>query len=92
MPGDRWDVVTWKKLPSGKNFRRVIGSALPKKEGGGFTLFLDALPLPGPDGSCQLSVEKPQERTASTGGGGGGWQQPRRPTVPGAEDDDEIPF
>ena len=53
-----WEVGMWKETKSGKNFFIKLGSAL-SNEDGGFTCFMDALPLPGPKGGCRLTI-KPQ--------------------------------
>lgn len=84
-PTEYWDVVQFRKIPSGKSLATKIGSA-KKRDDGGFILYLNALPMPGPEG-CSLSVMPPREQGS----------YPRSPTGgsarPGHGDpDDEIPF
>ena len=59
-----WDVGMFKETPNGKNFFIKLGSAAPNEDGG-FTIYFDALPLPGPKGGCRVSI-KPRQ---SYGGG-----------------------
>ena len=72
------DVISWKKTRNGKNFAVKLGSA-KKLDNGNIAVYLDALPVPGPDG-CQLTIAPQRERKPDTGSGGN------------HIDDDEIPF
>jgi len=54
------EVLSWKKTKSDKNFAVRIGSA-KKLENGNIAVYLDALPIPGPDG-CQLTIAPKRER------------------------------
>lgn len=54
MSTEYLDVISWKKTQTGKNFAVRIGSA-KKLDNGNIAVYLDALPLPGPDG-CQLTI------------------------------------
>ena len=44
-----------------KNWWTKIGRAFPDKSGEGFTVVLDALPLPGVGGSCRLFLKPHKE-------------------------------
>jgi hypothetical protein len=74
MAGDYWDVGQWKETGSGKNFFVRLGSA-KQRDGGGFYVDFDALPMPRPDQKgnlrCSVVIQPPK---GSTGGGrqGGG--------------------
>ena len=60
-----WDVGTWKETKSGKNFFTKLGSAT-QNEDGGWTIFLDALPLPGSKGGCRMTIKPPRQRPAQS--------------------------
>lgn len=76
---DYLDVISWKKTAQGKNFAVRIGSA-KKLDNGNIAVYLDALPIPGPDG-CQLTIAPKRE------------QQDRPARVRDRADmNDEIPF
>jgi hypothetical protein len=65
-----WDVGTWKETKTGKNFFIKLGSAT-QGDTGEWTIYLDALPLPGPKGGCRMSIkpQRPREdRQISSGG------------------------
>lgn len=72
------DVISWKKTASGKNFAVKLGSA-KKLDNGNIAVYLDALPLPGPEG-CQLTIAPQRERA----GGGAATKRP--------SDLDDSPF
>lgn len=52
---DRMDVVAFKKSSNGKNYAVRLGSAVPKREGPGYTVYLDCIPAPE-DGQWVLSI------------------------------------
>lgn len=54
------DVISWKKTQAGKNFAVRVGSA-KKLDNGNIAVYLDALPIPGPDG-CQLTIAPKREK------------------------------
>jgi hypothetical protein len=60
---DRYDVVTPRPGKDGQTYWMKIGAAFPSKDGEGFTISLDALPLPDKDGKVWLKMSKPRERT-----------------------------
>jgi len=64
---ERHDVGAFKKLPSGKTIFIRCGSAMPRKDGDGWNVYLDAIPAPI-DGQYQLAIVKPREKQ---GGGRG---------------------
>jgi hypothetical protein len=73
------DVISWKKTAQGKNFAVRVGSA-KKLDNGNIAVYLDALPIPGPDG-CQLTIAPKRDA---------GGSQAR--TVRADELSDPIPF
>lgn len=76
---DYMDVLSWKKAATGKNFAVRLGSA-KKLDNGNIAVYLDALPIPGPDG-CQLTIAPQRQRVE----GGAATKSPR-------DMDDAIPF
>lgn len=63
-----WDVGTWKETKTGKNFFIKLGSAT-QGDTGEWTIYLDALPLPGPKGGCRMSIKPQRERPYNPSGG-----------------------
>lgn len=79
MSAEYLDAISWKKTKSGKPFAVRIGSA-KKLDNGNINVYLDALPIPGPDG-CQITIAPRREKVADT------------PSQhPGDGLDDQIPF
>ncbi len=60
MSGGRLDVMSPRPRKDGKTFWFKIGAAFPR-DGGGFTLTLDALPLTDADGRCSLLLAEPRD-------------------------------
>jgi hypothetical protein len=81
----RYDAVISRKDKDGKSRYTKIGAAFPSKQGDGFNIVLDALPMPNAEGQAWISlfVPKPKEDRAQS-----------QATAPGARDDmnDDIPF
>lgn len=73
---DRMDVGQWRKSKNDKDFFVRLGSAITLKNGN-IAIYLDALPMPGPDG-CQLTIQPPRER--------------RIPVARTQDPNDDIPF
>ena len=85
----RYDVTTPRKRKDGNTFWMRIGSAWPAKEGEGFNVELDALPLPDAEGRCSFIIRPAKDlREAS---GTGARQAPTRGKGPEPLDD-SIPF
>jgi len=63
---DFLDALIWKKTKQGKTLAIRIGSA-KKLDNGNINVYLDALPMPGPDGNCQITIAPRRERAANTG-------------------------
>jgi hypothetical protein len=61
---ERFDVVTFRKTKNDKVFAIRLGSASPRDDGG-FSLWLDAMPAPGPSGQYEIVVCKPRDRKSS---------------------------
>lgn len=57
------DVISWKKTQAGKNFAVRIGSA-KMLDNGNIQVYLDALPIPGPEG-CNLTIAPKREQGMS---------------------------
>jgi len=60
MP-DRYDAMVARKRGD-KTYWCRIGAAFPNKNGPGFTVLLDALPIPDADGRCAVSLFPPREK------------------------------
>ena len=58
---DRYDVISPRPRKDGQTFWLKIGMMIPSKEGNGFSLKLDALPLPDKDGNIWLKIAPPRE-------------------------------
>jgi hypothetical protein len=82
----RYDAVTTRTDRDGKKRYTRIGAAFPSKEGDGFNIVLDALPMPNAEGQAWISLWVPKERDD---------RQPRSaPRSNGRRDDmdSDIPF
>lgn len=71
----RMDVIAFKKGANDKTYVVRLGSAVPKKQGEGWTLYLDAIPAPE-NGQWVISVVPPRERQPQSNQGGGGGDPP----------------
>ena len=69
---ERLDALCIKET-NGKSYFTKIGAAFPNKNGDGYTLVLDALPVPNKDGDVRvfLKAQKPRDDRA---GGEVQWQ------------------
>ena len=59
---ERLDALVARKGNEGKTFWTKIGVAFPSKTGNGYTLYLDALPLPNEGGKCAVSLFPPKPK------------------------------
>ena len=67
---DFMDVLQFHKNEQTGKWRRTnLGYAKRNKDGTGWDLYLDALPMPGPNG-CRISILSRQDRQQQSGGGG----------------------
>lgn len=68
---DRFDVTYKVKGKDGKEYSRSCGAAFPHKQGGGFSLILEAMPFPAEPGPLRLAMfpAKPKEARAEAAGG-----------------------
>jgi hypothetical protein len=83
---ERFDIITPRKRKDGKTFWLKIGAGF-NRDKGGFSLVLDALPLPDETGRIGLLMVPPSEK------GSGGGDVPVQAAAGGARGiDDEIPF
>lgn len=76
---DRYDAVISRKDKNGKTRYTKIGAAFPAKNGDGFNIVLDALPMPNAEGQAWISLFVPK---------------PKNDPISSGRDDmnDEIPF
>lgn len=82
---NRYDVCAPRPKKDGGTFWVKIGTAFPAKQGDGFNIIFDALPLPDAEGRCAVSLFPPKEDN------GGGRQQQRQSK--GNDDlNDDIPW
>ena len=81
MTISRYDLIVPRVGREGKTFFTKIGVAFPNKDGKGFTLSFEALPLTDKEGNCRVLMREPMERNAP---------QERAPAR--SEPDDDIPF
>lgn len=77
----RYDLIVPREGREGKTFFTKIGVAFPNKDGKGFTLSFEALPLPDKEGNCRVLMREPMEKQAAS--------PARRGPAP---IDDDIPF
>lgn len=63
MSNEYLDALIWKKTKAGKTLAIRIGSA-KKLDNGNINVYLDALPMPGPDG-CQITIAPQREKPAA---------------------------
>ena len=59
---DRYDAVISRKDKNGKTRYTKIGAAFPSKQGEGFNIVLDALPMPNAEGQAWISLFVPKPR------------------------------
>lgn len=90
----RYDLCTGKTNDQGKTFWTKVGNMFPAREGDGFTIKLEAYPLPNEKGEVWVKAFVPREKDDTPR------QQPRAPAKRAAPDsrrtaeqiDDDIPF
>ena len=81
---NRYDLVTSRKDQNGKTRYTKIGVMFPAKQGEGFSLKLEALPLPNDKGEVWISAFVPRDNNDAPRGGDS------RPTS--QRIDDDMPF
>lgn len=59
----RLDAIKFKKTQTGKTYAVKLGSAVPNKEGTGYTVYLDSIPAPDA-GQFQFSLVQPKDSGA----------------------------
>lgn len=64
MADEYLDALTWKKTKAGKTLAIRIGSA-KKLDNGNINVYLDALPMPGPDG-CQITIAPRRDKAGKS--------------------------
>lgn len=62
MTATRYDIISARPGKDGKTHWVRIGAMFPAREGDGFAIKLDALPLPDKDGNVWLKAAPPRER------------------------------
>jgi hypothetical protein len=82
----RYDIVSGRPGKDGKTSWVRIGVMFPAREGSGFSIKLDALPLPNDKGEVWLNCwePKPRENPSVHGGAHGGSLKDQL--------DDDVPF
>jgi hypothetical protein len=85
----RMDVLQPRKGKDDKTYYTKIGVAFPTKDGTGYMISFEALPMPGPDG-CRVLMMPPREQDAPPRASGGRAEPSRAARV--GHDADEIPF
>jgi hypothetical protein len=83
----RMDVIVGRES-NGKTYWTKIGSAWPNDKGG-FSITLDALPLPNAEGVCRMLVVEPKPRDEAPAQSN---SARAKQAMGGAGIDDEIPF
>ena len=85
----RFDLVTSRKDREGKTRYTKIGAMFPAREGEGFALKFDALPLPNDKGEVWVSAFVPRDRDDAPQSSGNS-----QPSRAGRSDhiDDPVPF
>lgn len=78
---NRYDLCTGRKDRDGKSHWTRIGVMFPAREGDGFAIKLEALPIPNDKGEVWISAFLPKEKEGQT------QRQSRQ-----REDDSDIPF
>ena len=81
----RFDVLSPRPGKDGKTYWLKIGAKFPAKDGNGWTVKLDALPLPDKEGNIWLSCKEPKEKDSPVS----------KPASRGSlrdQLDDDIPF
>lgn len=92
---NRYDAMVAKES-NGKTYWTKLGVMFENKSGKGFTLLLDAIPVPT-DGAYRISLFEPKESNNNSGSGnssGGGFNRPgaNRGQSQDSSMDDDIPF
>lgn len=82
---DRMDLISPKTLDSGKTIFRKVGVAFPRKNGDGWVLQLELIPIPDKDGEIRLMMMAPRQTSGAYSSGeaslGGGDTGSRRTTA-----------
>jgi hypothetical protein len=90
---NRYDLCTGRKDKDGKSYWTKIGVMFPAREGDGFSIKLEALPLPNEKGEVWISVFVPREREDNQDRREPQTRAPQRATGGGPIDiSDEVPF
>jgi hypothetical protein len=90
---NRYDLCTGRKDKDGKSHWTKIGVMFPAREGDGFSIKLEALPLPNEKGEVWISVFVPRERDDNQDRREPQTRAPQRALGRGPIDiSDEVPF
>lgn len=95
MSVKRYDAVISRKDSSGKTRYTKIGAAFPAKDGkDGFSIVLDALPMPNAEGQAWISlfVPKPREDAEHHDQRSAAEKPSSQGSLPHSDMDDSIPF
>ena len=83
----RFDVTSPRKRGE-KTYWARIGSAWPAKDGNGFNVELDALPLTDAEGRCSFIIREAKDLREASGTGG----RAAAPSRAAAPIDDDVPW
>lgn len=86
MTATRFDIVSPRPKKDGGTYWLKIGQMFPAKDGEGYSIKLDAIPLPNEKGEVWIKAFVPREQTQPRQQAGGAARNHR------ADLDDSIPF
>jgi hypothetical protein len=58
----RYDIITPRPGKDGRTFWLKISMMVPSNDGAGFSIKLDAMPLPNKDGEVWIKASEPRQR------------------------------
>lgn len=91
----RWDAMSAKEV-NGKTYWTRLGVMFENRSGNGFSLSLDAIPVPT-DGAYRISLFEPKENNnqqsySNSGSSSGGFNRPQANRTQNDSMGDDIPF
>jgi len=66
MTTQRYDIITARPGKDGKTFWHRVGTMFPAREGNGFAIKLDSLPLPNDKGEVWLKAAEPRQNDSGS--------------------------
>jgi hypothetical protein len=90
---DRYDALIARTDKDGKKRYTKIGAAFPSRNGDGFSIVLDALPMPNADGQAWIMLYPPKPKEDRQSNGNSYAAVKGRAQAPVSDDmNDQIPF